>query len=170
MDLVIEKARPEDSAELLNLLNTIGGETDNLTFGAEGVPVSVEEEAAFLTSLEHSTSSVMFVAKKNGRIVGNASFNGTTRERLKHRGEFGISVSKSEWGHGVGSKLLEAVIDFARNTAYAEIISLEVRQDNVRAIRLYEKYGFEKIGSFPGFLKINGEYIDFDLMNLYLKG
>lgn len=170
MDLVIEKARPEDAAELLNLLNTVGGETDNLTFGAEGVPVSVEEEAAFLTSLEHSTSSVMFVAKKDGRIVGNASFNGMTRERLKHRGEFGISVSKSEWGHGVGSKLLEAVIDFARNTAHAEIISLEVRQDNVRAIRLYEKYGFEKIGSFPGFFKINGEYIDFDLMNLYLKG
>lgn len=170
MDLVIEKARPEDAAELLALLNTVGGETDNLTFGAEGVPVSVEEEAAFLTSLEHSTSSVMFVAKKDGRIVGNASFNGMTRERLKHRGEFGISVSKSEWGHGVGSKLLEAVIDFARNTAHAEIISLEVRQDNVRAIRLYEKYGFEKIGSFPGFFKINGEYIDFDLMNLYLKG
>ena len=169
MDLVIEKARSEDAAELLTLLNIVGGETDNLTFGVEGFPFSVEDEAAFLESLEHSTSSVMFVAKKDGRIVGNASFTGMTRERLKHRGEFGISVSKSEWGHGVGSKLLEAVIDFARNTAHAEIIALEVRQDNVRAIRLYEKYGFEKIGSFPGFFKINGEYIDFDLMNLYLK-
>lgn len=170
MDIVIEKARPEDAAELLTLLSTIGGESDNLTFGSEGLPITAEEEVAYLRSLEHSTSSVMFVAKKDGRIVGNASFNGMTRERLKHRGEFGISVSKSEWGHGVGSKLLEAVIDFARNTAHAEIISLEVRQDNVRAIRLYEKYGFEKIGSFPGFFKINGEYIDFDLMNLYLKG
>ena len=170
MRFVIEKARPEDAAELLYLLNAIGGETDNLTFGAEGVPFSVEEETAFLKSLELSTSSVMFVAKKNGEMVGSASFSGMTRERMKHRGEFAISVRKSEWGQGVGSKLLEAVIDFAKHTAHAEIISLEVRKDNLRAIRLYEKYGFQKIGSFPGFFKINGEYVDFELMNLYLKG
>ncbi len=52
--------------------------------------------------------------------------------------------------------------------AYTEILSLEVRSDNVRAIRLYEKYGFQKIGQFKGFFKINGEYVDFDLMNLEL--
>lgn len=169
MEVVIEKARPEDAAELLAVLNTIGGESDNLTFGAEGVPISVEEETAYLRSLEFSTSSAMFVAKKDGKIVGNASFSGMTRERMKHRGEFAVSVCKSEWGRGIGGKLLEAVIDFAKHTAHAEIISLEVRRDNLRAIRLYEKYGFEKIGTFPGFFKINGEWIDFDLMNLYLK-
>jgi len=31
---------------------------------------------------------------------------------------------------------------------------------------LYEKYGFRKLCTFPRFFKINGEYIDFDLMNL----
>ena len=110
----------------------------------------------------------MFVAKKNGEIVGNASFNGLTRARMKHRGEFAVSVIRSEWGHGIGSMLLEAVIDFAKTKAHAEIISLEVRSDNVRAIKLYEKFGFKKIGQFKGFFKIDGEYVDFDLMNLYL--
>ena len=87
---------------------------------------------------------------------------------MKHRGEFGVSVLKCEWGQGIGSMLLEAIIDFAKNVAHAEIISLEVRSDNERAIKLYEKYGFEKIGCFKGFFKIEGEYVDFDLMNLYL--
>lgn len=166
-NIIIEKAKPEDTAELLRFLKAIGGETDNLTFGAEGLPVPPDEERELLASLETSETSAMFTAKKNGKIVGNAHFTGMTRERLKHRGTIGISVLKSEWGQGIGTMLMEAVIDFARNTAHAEIISLEVKSDNVRAIKLYERFGFEKIGCFKGFLKINGKYADFELMNLY---
>jgi len=33
----------------------------------------------------------------------------------------------------------------------------------------YEKYGFRKLCTFPHFFKINGEYVDFDLMNLELN-
>ena len=47
-------------------------------------------------------------------------------------------------------------------------MNLEVRSDNARAIRLYEKYGFRKLCTFPDFFKIDGESIDFDLMNLEL--
>ena len=168
MGFIITKAVPDDAAEMIEFLNIVGAETDNLTFGAEGFPITVEEEKKYIEAILESTSSVMLVAKKDGKIVGDASFNGFTRERMKHRGEFGISVLKSEWGNGIGSLLLEHIIDFAKNVAKAEIISLEVRSDNKRAIYLYEKYGFEKIGEFRGFFKIDGEYIDFDLMNLYL--
>jgi len=110
----------------------------------------------------------LLVAKKDGKIVGNANFDCTPRPRLAHRGELAISVLKSEWGNGVGTMLLEEIIRFARNTAKVQILSLEVRSDNVRAIRLYEKFGFLKTGTFPGMLKINGELIDFDLMVLHL--
>lgn len=167
-DIIIEKARPEDAEELLRILKIIGGETDNLTFGSEGLSATLKEEQIYLASLIDSASSAMFVARKNGRIVGNAHFTGMTRTRLKHRGTLGISVLRSEWGQGIGSSLMEAVIDFARNTAHVEIISLEVKSDNVRAIELYKKFGFEKTGHFKGFLKIDGKYADFELMNLYL--
>ena len=50
-----------------------------------------------------------------------------------------------------------------------EQLNLEVRSSNARAIRLYEKYGFRKLCTFPRFFKINGEYIDFGLMNLELN-
>lgn len=168
MSISITKAIPEEAEELLEFLKIVGGETDNLTFGSEGLPVSLEQEKDFLASLEDSTSSVMFIARKDGKIVGNARFDSMTRERLKHRGDIGISVVSAEWGQGIGSMLLEAVIHFAKNTAHVEIISLEVKSDNLRAIKLYKKFGFQKIGHFKGFLKINGKYTDFDLMNLYL--
>lgn len=168
MEIKIEKALPEDAESILEYLKIVGEETENLTFGAEGMRISIEEERDYIASLLDSTSSVMYVAKRGREIVGSASFSGMSRERLKHRGELAVSVKRAEWGKGIGSMLLDRIIDFAKNIAQAEIISLEVRSDNVRAIKLYEKYGFQKIGSFPGFLKINGEYVDFDLMNLYL--
>ena len=166
--VVIVKATQEDAEELLELMKQIGGETDNLTFGAEGLPVTVESERNFIQSVNHSMSSVMMVAKKNDRIVGISSFMGMQGPRMKHRGEVSVSVLKEEWGHGIGSKLLEAVLEFAKTTANAEIVSLEVRSDHVRAIRLYEKFGFKKHGCFPGFFKLDGAYIDFDLMSLQL--
>lgn len=169
MEIKIEKASPEDAEHLLEFLKTVGGETDNLTFGAEGLPISIENERDFIASSSNATSSVMYLAKKGNEIVGTAGFNGMQRERMKHRGELSVCVKRAEWGKGIGSMLIEAVIDFAKNTAHAEIISLEVRSDNIRAIKLYEKYGFEKIGDFRGFFKINGAYVDFDLMNLYME-
>lgn len=168
MNIKIDKARPADAAELLAYLKQIGSETDNLTFGAEGVPFSVEAESEYLRSMEDSPNSALFIARLDGRIIGNASFSSPTQTRLKHRGELGISVSKEAWGKGIGTKLLETVIDFAKNTAGAQILFLEVRSDNARAIHLYEKFGFAKTGVAPGLMKVNGELIDFDLMNLYL--
>ena len=49
-----------------------------------------------------------------------------------------------------------------------EQVDLEVRSDNKRAIALYEKLGFRKLCTFPGFFKIHGELVDFDLMILQL--
>ena len=39
----IDQARPEDAAQLLAYLKRVGSETDNLTFGAEGLPGTAEQ-------------------------------------------------------------------------------------------------------------------------------
>ena len=90
--------------------------------------------------------------------------NGYEAMGMSHRGEFGISVRKAYWGYGAASALMEAVLAFAVENGF-EQINLEVRSNNLRAIRLYEKFGFRKLCTFPAFFKLNGQYIDFDLMN-----
>lgn len=87
---------------------------------------------------------------------------------MSHRAEFGVSVAKSEWGRGVGSALLQKIIEYAK-THGIELVSLEVRSDNKRAIHVYEKFDFRKIGTSPAYFKIDGEYFDFDLMVLDLR-
>ena len=162
----ITRAKPEDAAALLDYLKAIGGETENLSFGAEGFPLGVEEESRHIAAQQQSGDSVMLVAKAAGEIIGDAGLDRLPR-RMRHRGELGISVRKAWWGCGVGSALMREILRFAEANGF-EQVNLEVRSDNVRAIRLYERFGFRKLCTFPAFFKIDGRDIDFDLMNLYL--
>lgn len=163
---VIEQAREEDAAALLEYLKVVGGETENLSFGEEGLSTDLAAEQVYLRAQCQSADNVQYLAKVNGEIIGTASLNRKPR-RMRHRGEFGISLKKAWWGCGAGSALTEAVLSFARENGF-EQLNLEVRSDNARAIRLYEKYGFRKLCTFPGFFKVNGACIDVDLMNLEL--
>ncbi len=167
MSIRIEKAIPSDAAMLLEYLKQVGGETDNLTFGPEGMPFSVEAEAEFISSMENSIDNIMLLAKSDDKIVGCASLNRLPR-RMKHRGDFAISVAKDYWNKGIGSQLLNNIIAFAKENNF-EIIDLQVRSDNENAIHLYEKYGFKKIGKHPAFFKIGDENISFNIMCLKIN-
>lgn len=164
----IRKAVWQDAEEILEFCKLAGGETENLTYGAEGIGVSVEEEETFLKSMEDSDNKLFLVAVEEGQVVGICSYIGCDRPRLKHRGEVSMAVRKSMWGKDIGTRFMERVLAFARQ-AGGEIVSLEVRSDNIRAIRLYEKFGFEKVGSFEGYMKINRAYANCDMMRLDLR-
>ena len=88
--------------------------------------------------------------------------------RMSHRAELGLTMVKAEWNSGIGTKLMQKLIDYAGENA-VELINLEVREDNSRAIHLYEKFGFKKVGTLPAYFKIGEEYIDFDSMVLDLR-
>lgn len=160
----IVRAQAEDAAALLDYLKIVGGETDNLSFGAEGVPLDVEAEKAYLGVQAQSQDNIQLLAKANGEIIGTASLNRKQR-RMGHRAEFGISLKKAWWGCGAAFALMERILALARENEVEEV-NLEVRSDNKRAIALYERFGFRKLCTFPGFFKINGELIDFDFTNL----
>ena len=168
MDLTVQRAKAEDAEAILAFTRQCGSETDNLSFGAEGIDVSTEKEAGYLKAAESSETSVFLVARVGEEIVGTASYSALGKKRMAHRGTLGISVKKAYWNRGVGSELLARVLDFAKNTAKSEIVSLEVRSDNAAAVYLYKKFGFEKIGTFRGYFKIDGALVDFDIMELFL--
>lgn len=167
-EIRIVKAMPEDAEGIIAYTKQIGGESENLTYGPEGIEIEVEQEKEMIAKRANSDKKAFFLAKFDGEIVGVADFSSVEHPRIGHRGGMGISVRKDMWGKGVGSMLMEHIIDFAKNVAKVDIIALEVRSDNERAIHLYEKYGFEKFGTFKGYMKIRGEFVDFDFMNLYL--
>ena len=131
-----------------------------MTFGAEGLPFTIESEAAYISQIENSCDAIMLIAKENGKIVGDASLSRLPR-RMKHRGDLGVSVLKKCWNRGIGSQLLLEIINFAKENSF-EVIDLQVRSDNLSAIHLYEKFGFTKLGTHPAFFKIGSEEVAFD--------
>ncbi len=67
---------------------------------------------------------------------------------------------------GVGRRLVEAVIDFARQRV--ELLQLSVVSDNEPARRLYARLGFVEYGVEKNSLKQGGRYYDEILMALPL--
>ncbi|MEV7543863.1 ribosomal protein S18-alanine N-acetyltransferase [Streptomyces sp. NPDC089915] len=82
----------------------------------------------------------------SGRLVGYAG--------LAASGDLGdvqtIAAAKDQWGTGLGARLLTELLRAATDFECAEVL-LEVRVDNTRAQRLYERFGFEPIGFRRGY-------------------
>lgn len=166
MNVIIERLKPADAEERIQYTKRIGGESDNLSFGVEGFPISIGEERKYIQSALDSNNSIQLAAKVNGKIIGDCSISGLPR-RFSHRGELGLTVIKDYWNKGVGSALLHKALDIAKNELGLEVVSLEVRSDNAPAIHLYRKFGFEYMGTYKKYFKIREKYFNADFMNLY---
>ena len=168
MNITYREACPEDAAQLLEFLRAVGGESDYLTFGPRGIPLTVEQEEKFLANLQESPINTIILAFDGNKIVGNGCIDGNKNPRFAHRCSLALAVRKDYWGRGIGSGLMERLIAFAKSIG-AETIGLEVISENERAKALYQKFGFSCFGTFQKHTKIGDRYFDLDYMNLYLK-
>ncbi|MFD7919010.1 ribosomal protein S18-alanine N-acetyltransferase [Streptomyces sp. NPDC059740] len=103
------------------------------------------------------------VAETEGRIVGYAGLAaacGTGDVQT-------IATARDQWGTGLGSRLLATLLSDATSFECHEVL-LEVRVDNDRAQRLYERHGFEPIGFRRGYYQPGN--IDALVMRLDTKG
>jgi ribosomal-protein-alanine N-acetyltransferase len=88
------------------------------------------------------------VAELDGRLVGYAGLFATRHEADVQT----VAVSPDAQGHGVGTRLLRALIDEADRRDVGTVL-LEVRADNETAIRLYERHDFTRISVRRGYYR-----------------
>lgn len=106
-------------------------------------------------------NSTYFIAKIYTNIVGFAGVLKTPDSM-----EIMNIVTKISNRHcGVGSKLLEKLIDFSKHSQ-SPCLTLEVRENNNYAIKLYEKYNFKKVGLRKNYYEQNENAI---IMTLYFE-
>ncbi len=168
MELSIKQATVEDAPLLVEYLNLVGGESDNLLFGANECVMEIEDEEEYILNMSKSENSALMVGKIGDEVVCLGAINGLARTRIAHQADIALSVKKKNWGQGIGSCLVGALIDFAKQTEKIEIIHLGVKAENTIAQKIYKKYGFEEVGVHKNFFKINGEYFDEIVMDLHL--
>ena len=88
---------------------------------------------------------------------------------LDRRGELGIGLTTEAQGAGHGGRALELLLEHLRATRGLRKMSLRVRSDNARAIRCYERAGFERCGLLRSHAHIEGAWRDVVLMERLLE-
>ena len=156
-----------DAAALVAYVERVSGESDFLTFGAGEFGISPEEEAKFVTELEGGRFNFMLKGVVEGTIVSLCTIMRPRRGRVRHIGDFGISVAQSHWGLGVGRRMCLAMLEVARTVGVTKV-DLKVREDNARAIRLYEAIGFAREGLQRRGAKVGGQYFSHVMMGMCL--
>lgn len=81
----------------------------------------------------------------------------------------GVGMHPGFSGKGHGAKMLREIIDMCRTAGYKRI-ELSVSVENERAIKLYEKVGFEKEGTLRNYsyLEFEDRYVDEIMMAVLL--
>ncbi|MFC5215483.1 ribosomal protein S18-alanine N-acetyltransferase [Streptomyces coerulescens] len=113
-------------------------------------PEDAWSRGMFWSELAHSrgpeATRRYVVAEASDRVVGYAG--------LASAGDLAdvqtIAVARDHWGTGLGGRLLTELLRAASDFECAEVM-LECRVDNVRAQKLYERFGFEAIGFRRGY-------------------
>ncbi|MEI8329762.1 MAG: GNAT family N-acetyltransferase [Chlamydiia bacterium] len=117
-----------------------------------------------------SSHGIYFVAEKEGSLVGHAFLEILNLQSLRHVAQLNIVVHKGYQEKGIGTQLMERIIEWAKQSGTVEKIELNVRASNVRAIALYKKMGFFEEGCLKRRVKAGDRYIDDLVMALHIKG
>ena len=146
----------------------VASESNNLTFGEGELSITLDEEMEFIKSTLDSESRCFLIAEVDGKIIGNLNFVGSNRPRIKHVGEFGVSILKEFWGNGLANDLIDQLINWAKDGGNITKINLRVKEDNTSAIKLYKKIGFSIEGFQSRGFCIDGKYFSSYSMGLEL--
>ncbi len=158
-------AQPTDAKEILSFAVGMAKTSKYiLSTPADFKKMTVAEEKQWIESFKDGENKILIVAVDKKKIVGILDFVCFRAERMRHVGRFGVSVSKTHQGLGIGKELLSSLLVWASQQPHIKKIELEVVRENYPAVLLYEKMGFTTEGVRKGVMKIDKKYLDLLVM------
>jgi RimJ/RimL family protein N-acetyltransferase len=163
MNIIVRPIVANDIDSFRACLDAVARETKYLAM-LEAPPL--ESVQSFVTdNIAHGHPQ--FVAHDGSRVVGWCDILPGSHHALRHCGTAGLGLLPQHRGRGLGRELLSACIAKAQSVGVTRI-ELDVRTDNERAIRLYERLGFVREGYKKQGMRVHDEYIDTIWMALIL--
>lgn len=102
-------------------------------------------------------------------LIAHVDLTGSRVPSEKHRATLGIGVEERFYRQGIGRRLMQEAIVFARLNDI-EWMDLYVFSENHAAVELYRALGFEEIGRRNDRFRLGGRSIDDLTMTLRIKG
>jgi RimJ/RimL family protein N-acetyltransferase len=155
MTIDVAPIAPEHIESYWRALDIVARERRYLTLH-EAFPLP--ETRAFVLSLMEK-GDPMHVAVANGEVVGWCDIQRHPFSAHSHRGTLGIGVIPDYRGRGIGARLMDQTLKQAFAAGFIRI-ELNVRADNLRAVRLYERAGFVREGMLRDAVFVDGDFHD----------
>ena len=162
--MLIREATAEDWLAIWPFLRDIvaAGETYTL-------PVDISEPQAREIWMLPAPNRTVVAVDDDGTVLGSAKMNRNHLGPGSHIASASFMVNPRFSGRGVGKALGEYVIDWARRAGYRAMQFNAVVETNTRAVALWQKLGFEIIGTLPeGFRHPEKGFVGLHIMHLRL--
>ena len=140
----IRRAEPADAVSLVELAEAVGGEEGRWILATDTWR-SVSEERRYLKTVLRHPDATVIVALDGEHVVGRLSLSRDPHPASHHVADLGLMVAESHRRRGIGKRLLEEAVTWARGVGIAKL-ELHVFPWNESALRLYESFGFEREG------------------------
>ena len=133
---------------------------------AELEPTTVEARLPWFR--DHSPDEYPFwVAESDGRVIGWLDFKKLLpRCAYRATAEISVYVHENFRRHGVGQRLLEEAIARAPSLGITVLVGL-IFGHNEPSLKLFQRFGFERWGFFPGVAQLNGVKRDLVVVGLH---
>lgn len=153
MPTVIRPAAGGDAAAIADIYNQ-GIAERNATF--ETAPRTTADIQARLGQARFPT----LVAEEAGRVVGWAGLSGyRPRDCYAGIAEFSVYLDRSARGRGLGRRLLEALVEAARQRGYWKLVS-RIFPFNTASRALCRRCGFREVGVYEKHGCLDGRWLD----------
>ena len=160
----IRRAKPGDAEALTALADEVSSEPEGWLISTDGEWRSPADERRYLKALRRYPHAAVFVAEaEDGKLVARLSLARDTHPASSHVADLGLMVAKPNRGQGIGTALLDTAAGWARANGVRKL-ELHVFPWNEPAIKLYEKFGFEREGFRKGHYQRAGDDVDAILM------
>jgi len=123
------------------------------------LPRDMDKESAL--AYWFSADREVFVAEENGQIVGTYCLQANQKGGEAHVANCGYMTAVPSMGRGVARAMCAHSLDQARERGFRAMQYNFVISTNERAVRLWQSFGFEIVGTLPkAFLHPTSGYVD----------
>lgn len=167
--ILVRSLSARDAQAALWTMHRCMGESLNLARYPDEMRFTVSQEAEFIESHRMNPRGALLGVFLGEELVGVCSAQAAgPNERYRHRAGVGIMILKAYWGKGIGSAMMDALIEAMKETE-VEQLELDAVSTNAAALALYKKAGFVQYGLLERGMKYrDGSYADLVLMKLQL--
>ena len=155
----IRKAVPADITAITEIYNE-AILTTTATFDIE--PKTIAAQKKWFKA--HRPKNPIIVAVVDGTVIGWASLSEwSTRCAYTDTAELSLYVKETFRNHGIGKKLMKAILSEGEKAGLHTVISRIARENNI-SIHLHQQFGFKDIGLMKEVGKKFGKLLDVDMM------